>query len=310
MNSKKLSIIVVAILILLLGAWFGGSWYASRAAEERLQQFVNEKGIASQVSWDKVSATPLKRVTISGLRVADEVFVDEVIIKEFDNSENQLRFDIQAAGIKDARGYAPDWLLFGWDAKSGMPNTAPADLSVKTDLNYSRSNGAINVDFSAKEFLQGNAALKISNTYPLKLLLQEFESKGVNDRSFNPFALLRSIEDIRFNQLDIDAKDLGMVKRLVKLQQRYNGVPVPSNGDEKALAKAYSHKLDKDLGECTEYPLFQNSQKACAKIIEILKGDKSSIKARIKSTRSIGLASFFMEGFDPDSSNPVRIEID
>ncbi|ETD68175.1 hypothetical protein V757_10420 [Pelistega indica] len=310
MNSKKLTIIIVTILILLLGAWFGGSWYATQTAEERLQRFVDEKGLADKVSWNKVSATPLKTVNISGLEIADQLFVDELQIKDFENESNQQRIDLRAIGIKDQRGYAPDWLLFGWGAKSGMINTAPADLNFKADLNYSTGNGLINVEFAAKDFLQGNGSLSISNIYSLKTLLQAVENSGFKNNTFGIFGLLGSIENIQFNQLDIDFKDLGMLRRYIVLKQRYDGVPLPSNQDDEAMLKAYQQKMDKAVNECAQAPIVQNDREACVKIVEVLKGEKSSLKGSIKCVKSISLGEFLMKGLNNGKSNSIRLEID
>ena len=310
MNSKKLTIIIVTILILSLGAWFGGSWYATQIAEERLQRFVDEKGLADKVTWNKVSATPFKTVSISGLKIADQLFVDELQIKDFENESNQQRIDLRAIGIKDQSGYAPEWLLFGWGKKSGMINTSPADLNFKADFNYSNDNGLINVEFVAKDFLQGNGSLSISNIYSLKTLLKAIENNGFKNNSFGIFGLLGSIEGIKFNQLDIDVKDLGMLRRYIVLKQRYDDVPLPSNQDDKAMLKAYQQKMDKAVTECAQAPIVQNNREACVKIVEVLKGEKSNLKGRIKSVNPISLVEFFMKGLNNGKSNSIRLEID
>jgi len=103
--SKKIGIIVGAVIVLLLATLFGGSWYASKKAEEQLEEFVYSNGLQKVVYWDKVSASVLGSVTVSNMNIVfdkrNAFLIKELNINSFTDDYDRKLIDLSIHGLTD-----------------------------------------------------------------------------------------------------------------------------------------------------------------------------------------------------------------
>ncbi len=309
---KKLVFIGSALIILLLGLWFGGGWYATKAAEEKLNEFIVKNDLRQFVRWEQVSATPLGVVTLKKvvLGPTGSLVINEIQVKKAKHTDSELNLAVDIQGIADEDGYAPKELLFTLMEKTATKQANSLNVEVDINLDYIKGDGVLALEAVSNNLAQFKGDLRLQEVSFLKSFIQRIE-RGEMDK--NVFALLIGAEmiaeNVMFQQAELSVKDLGALKRFVALQRRYVEIPVPGEDFEKTADIRYQQRISEMVDKCMQQRFIQKSTQSCAKLGNFLKGEEDSLDISVNTLKPLNLKTLTRQFNHPQESD-ITIEID
>lgn len=309
---KKLIYIGGVVIVALLGLWFGGSWYATKTAEDKLNAFVVKNDLKQFVRWEKVSATPLGSVTLKKVVVgpSSDIVINEVQVKKAKHTDSELNVVVDLQGIADRNGYAPKALLFTLMEKTATKQAAPANLAIDLNLDYVSGRGVVELDAMSSNLAQVTGGVKLQEVSVLKSLIQRAERGEINK---NILVLLveaeKIMQSVMFQQAELSVKDLGGLKRFIALQQRYLEMPVPGEDFEKTAGKQYQQRVNEEVEGCMQQSFIQKATQSCAKLGEFLKGDENSLDIKVTALTPLNLANLLRQ-LNGSQEGGIVVEID
>lgn len=320
MNRVNLKIIAPVAAVGVAVAYFGLSSYAGGQAEKKLEDYLYENRLDSYVSWQSVSSSPFGgTVTINDLIVESREFIpvelsiERFIIKNFKDDRNQMSVDLSLKKIQPmdpdsdfAKAYNNEIfgsLLFA----SGQREVEPYDVSVSWD--YRPSERTLNaqfetdlpnlfatqVKFDLENVRDLKSALFLSKMHPALDVLPGIPNEFLGMNNSAARDLLKDVQNITLNGLNVSFKDQGYLQRSNLLEQRYNTVPLNSaENTEKERKQAFKQEYEETYSECTKEfgSVYKNSKKACNAVIGTWYSQEKGFKLAMKPSGKVRLEDF------------------
>ncbi|TKB58658.1 hypothetical protein [Ferrimonas aestuarii] len=141
-NSKKNTVLIAVAAVLV--ASVGVDIYADSVAEEKVDQFIAEKGL--NITYDGVEANIVgSGITLEEVRIDDSLYIESVSINGYDSSlgnlQTELEFAIEGAEIPSEelpRDYRRMYDQLGFDS--------PVKLNATAAYHYDESNRTLFLD--------------------------------------------------------------------------------------------------------------------------------------------------------------------
>lgn len=304
MSTKKLGMVGGLALAIVLVVWFGGSWYVTKTAKEKLEDFVVRNDLQNIVFWDDVDASLFGEVRVSNLSIKmgrDTIMIKEMQLHDVVDSEDEKKIDLSLKAIADETGKAPKMIAQEIMEKTGQEDVPPVDLDVKASLDYDSNEGSVQISGNIDSVASIQAQLSARQIAVLKSLLPQLRPESF--KGFGIFGLLGELEKagkaIRFQSAEFSLKDNGGVKKAVALAKRYSVVPLPSEDVEKAQTKALQASLSEVKQRCLQWQGVSDIEAACGHYMAFLSGEKSDLSIVLKSEGGVhSLVDVFAKGLD------------
>lgn len=285
--SKKLSVIIGAVVVLLLAVWFGGSWYASNTAKDKLEEFVYGNGLQKVVHWDDVSASLFGSTTVSNLNIdlGGIVYnIEKLEIHDFVDDYDRKLFDISLHGLANQDGVAPSFISNELSFVLGAVKLAPADINFKVDIDYADNDGMLDFDVEVPDVGSLSGGMNIKDVRAVRSAVEDMQRKNTKKGGFPSIGKLNdAINDIRFLDGELSFKENGFIKRGLALYQRYSVVPLPDK-DLDDMRKQATKELALQIKEtCMMRAPIADKKSACENIAEFLTAEKSSLSIKAKA---------------------------
>lgn len=313
--SKKIGIIVGAVIVLLLAVWFGGSWYASKKAEEQLEEFVYSNGLQKVVHWDKVSASILGSATISNMNIAfnkrDVFLIKELNINAFKDDYDRKLIDLSIHGLTDKDGKAPSFITKELAKEIGKVQIEFIDGKMKVDLNYDSDEGELEFGINIPHVGSIATFAHFEQIYPIRGILDSTRSEDLG--GLGSFALMAKFavaaEQLRFLDAGFSVKDDGFMKRRLALYKRYADVPLPGKDLDKQQENLLKQYIQTGKERCIEGLEVHNAKFTCEEISNFFSGEKSSLSVKIKA-KGLKTIKDIADSILDKSLSGLEIEVD
>lgn len=288
MATKKLGIAAGAGIAVLLAVWFGGSWYASNKAQEKLEEFVVEHRLQGVMHWSDVSASLFGGATISNVSIGsgkDAVLIKEVEVRDFVDDYDRKSIDFSVHELSDVEGNAPAAMVKNLAVAMGKSQLAPINADIKLDVDFGDDEAMVDTKVAIPEAGQVSGQFNIQRIRTLRSLMnmRDLDKLG----GFAVFGVLQELNDaskeIRFVNAKFAVKDEGAVKRMLALYKRYAVTPLPGVDLEKSQQQAVESRFAQIGETCLERLHFAGVKSACDDVKSFLMGEKSGLSVSIKS---------------------------
>lgn len=295
MNQVNRKIFFIAIPVVLLLLWFSASWYATKKAEERLDDLVFESGARGLVQWEKIKATPLGKVTLSGVSLnidRQRLLIKQVVIKGVTNSSQKQAFDLTVDELSDGNGHAPAFLVASLAATTGRTQIEPMNLTLKLNADYKKDQAFIDLTVLMPDLLGLEGQLSLQNIQGLAAIQKQSPASGASGLGA-VFARLALIENLTPVSLELSIEDKGGMKRFIELQKRYVVAATPGKSADKEQRIFYDEKMLQLKEECLleGQSLMKNPSKSCDKLYQAFVGKTSKLNLKVGSTAPITVGS-------------------
>ena len=319
MNQKNKHLAIGgAIAAVAVVGWFALSSLATNRAEESISAFLDEYGIRQNVQWESLSASPFGNVKIEkvSIRVSSEaeaLRIEHIQLKDFTNTQDRKRIDLQLNGMSDAQGYSPlgniDYIQAG-----GRANLPPLSVHVKWDMHLDDDEGQVELLFNQPDSMLGGLAFELDKISVLANLQQNILAgslsgmgMGMAERSLfggHPIlsaaqGVLATLGEVRLKSLDANIKDEGHMARSIALYKRYsvNLSPTDSNPG-KARDKKFKEEIKSGLKACQAEAsnTFKGVPKAkysCEAILDFASGESRHLTLKAKPTQPVSMLALF-----------------
>lgn len=293
MTTKKLGIIIVtAVIALLFAVWFGGSWYASKKAQQKLEEFVSKYHLEKEVHWESVNASIFGGATISGVSIGSgkkAILIKKVEVDDFINDDDRKRINISVHALSDSHNKAPDFMIKDFAMMIGSREIAPLNADFELDVDYGDDEAEVGmrVDAPGVGVVSGHINLKKMGS--VRSFVDELNSEELTSLTgfSSVIRVLAGLDEmaksVRFIDAEFSVKDDGAMKRVLALFKRYSVTPLPSQNiskQQQAALASYSAQWEKD---CLNGPS-KGMKEICHNAKSFLIGEKSSLTLNIKST--------------------------
>lgn len=313
--SKKIGIIVGAVIVLLLATWFGGSWYASKKAEEQLEEFVYSNGLQKVVYWDKVSASVLGSVTVSNMNIVfdkrNAFLIKELNINSFTDDYDRKLIDLSIHGLTDKDGKAPSFITKDLAKEIGKVQIESIGGKMKVDINYDSDEGELEFGLDVPHVGSIATSAHFKQIRPIRSILDSTRSKDLE--GLGALALMGELaeaaEEIRFLDAVFSVKDDGFMKRQLALYKRYAEVPLPSKDLDKQQENLLKQYIRTGKESCIEELEVRNAKSTCEEISNFLAGEKSSLSVKIKA-KGFKTIKDVADSISEESLSGLEIEVD
>jgi hypothetical protein len=138
-----ISVLVVAVLA--VGGWFTGCYIATKEAKSRLDKALADVQSATgqTLSYDSISATPLKSMTVTGLRVFNPEVGIESTFERMEVSANEGSDGLSGDVTVGLYG-----MVVPWDKAAQKDPSMARDLQPLMELGYNQLKGDVTYFFS------------------------------------------------------------------------------------------------------------------------------------------------------------------
>lgn len=312
MKNKTPKGVLLAIPVVLLVLWFAASWYATRKAEERIEDFLYKNQLSSAVQWDKLKATPFGKVTLSGLTLTignQPVLMDSLVINKFDNDEKKPVLDLRVTALQDKAGHAPSFISDVFAPYTGRAALKPIDFSMSSQADYRKDTADFAFTLTVPEVIAVAGELELKKVAALAKV-QQGQSQG----AMPAFALLGLMSQIEPVSLTLKAEDKGGVERFVELYKRYDLVPDPSEKNvDKHKAALFEELVKESEVECLALSdVIRKTKSSCKALTQFILSKNSTLQMEIGMAKPTSLAEISMaaaRGNIDSLTNKVYVEI-
>ncbi|HUG58463.1 MAG TPA: hypothetical protein VL002_09535, partial [Candidimonas sp.] len=315
MNQKnKYLAIGSAIAAITVVGWFALSHVATSRAEESISAFLDEYGIRQNVQWESLSASPFGNVKIENvsIRVGSEpeaLRITHIQLKDFTDTKDRKRIDLQLNGMSDAQGRSPlgdlDYIQAG-----GRANLPPLSVHVKWDMLFDDDEGKVELSFNQPDAMQGGLAFELDKISALNNLQQNILAGsigGMGKRNmFGGHPLLSAAEgalaalgEVRIKSLNANIKDEGHMARSIALYKRYStNLSTTDSNPGKVRDKKFKEEIKSGLKACQAEAsdTFKGVPKikdSCAAVLDFASGESRHLKLEAKPTQPVSMLALF-----------------
>lgn len=296
MDKQKLKWIVPGVIVGLGVLWWGGSWYASSKAEERLRTRLAEHDLLDKVRWKSLDASLFGSVTLKGVTVDMQrqgmLHADTLKISDVIDDEKRQRVSLQASGLTQTAGEDGALLnrAVGWP--TGRAELPPMEASLKLDARYDDDEGRLELAVRQKDALNLDYRLDVTQIAPLRdlsMLGRGAQGMGglgaVGGRSMGALSMLGAVSAlgrISLKSMEARLEDRGMVERGIVLYKRHN-IALQTDGDsvKSQRNKAFEQHMQTWETACRTQGLALltiDPEQACRATARFLSGDKDTLR--------------------------------
>lgn len=174
MNKSKITLIaIVVIVIFVIGAWFGGNYFASKQFEKELNRAVHEHELEDKVKWGDASATIFGSASIKDLSYTEDetvLNIEKVDINKYKDEESEFAADVELNNIKAVK-VAPKFkqadfgeaLPFRWNDAAHPIQKA----HIKVDVDRKNNTQSLKLNVKQDEVAYSDINIKTRNLEPV-----------------------------------------------------------------------------------------------------------------------------------------------
>ncbi|MBG0842316.1 hypothetical protein [Ectopseudomonas toyotomiensis] len=308
MNKRLVAVAGGAVLLLVAGYW-GFSVQAGKKAEKQLEDWAYDVELDDKLHWQSVSASPFGgRVSIHGIeldtgRNQPAVRVAELIVSDVLDDDERSRIRLQLKGIEaddsayaDLRGIGA---LAGSDVRramhgfepalnSGLLTLKPSDLELFVDIDDRAGTLESELSLNLPELFETRISYKLSNQRGLNKQLSRLQDDLADaDNLYQVLGLFeaagQALQRAEIDQVTVAFKDLGMTRRSIALQQRYNTPLDPTAGSADEQRERYFERhVDEMVKNCEREELGRSLEDACELMGDLLRGDAQGLELSLR----------------------------
>lgn len=326
-RSNKLAAGGAALIVVLIAGWFMLSRVADAKAEERVAGLLDQYEMRNEVSWTRVSASPLgSSVRIDGVTVGDgvpdeQLKIERVDISEFVDEGRRKRARVRMSGIAAGTGGSPAVEL-EWVRASGRTDLPPADVIAFWDIDLDRDESVLHVGVDQPGVLKATFDLELERIAALVGFVEDAgtmsrgDGRGQRMRGLgggmnsgnalgDVLAMLEMVGDVRVRRVSAALEDDGLIRRSIALHKRYT-IPVRAGDGEPGAQrdKQFRQQLEQGLLECErELPVRDTAarKKACATMVGFVSGERKTISLKVSPERPVAFGELFQAAMEaPD----------
>ncbi|WP_028358259.1 hypothetical protein [Brackiella oedipodis] len=301
-KSKALPLAAIAIVVLLLIAYFGGNWYLSeKVFPQKIHEQLAKNDLEDTVHWKDQKATILGHKEITGLEIgqqdAERLVADKVLIHDVDDGEHSSDFDVELLNVHTSEGRNPLLAsMFQKDLASyGYTDLKPIEnLRIKSHQKDNR--------FSLDLALKQEDLANIDFSYDLNISEKAMQALGHDAKRLRSpeslvFLGLFLAPEIDLSDLKLSIEDTGFIKHL------HDTRPLEAQDIEQGQATCEQQLAGS----------FADAKDKCQAIYAFAKGDKKQLHIALKPEEPTNVAKI-VETIDSRSSlsapNPEGREAD
>jgi hypothetical protein len=220
MTRKQIGIMAGAMLILGACGYLGLKLYIERDARSRLQQWVNQTGRISDLSYHSLEVglfsktVQISRVSLKIKDTDSPVTIDRLVLHSFDiDHETPFAMHVEMQGIHISlnnpfmKGVGPVLAQLGYAELEATMEYAYRYDPIKKDLDVQ----------TVRVFVSDMGQLEVTAR------LNNIDLTSVKSVPNNPFALITLVPSIAISGITLNYQDHSMTRRLVQFGARQSG---------------------------------------------------------------------------------------
>ncbi|OZB32574.1 MAG: hypothetical protein B7X51_06575 [Pseudomonas sp. 34-62-33] len=308
MNKRLVAVAGGAVVLLLAGYW-GLSVQSGKQAEKRLEDWAYDVELDDKLHWQSVSSSPFGgRVSIHGIELETgsnqpAVRVAELIISDLLENDERSRIRLQFKGIEvDDSAYAGlrgIGALAGGDVRramhgfepalnSGLLTLKPSDLELFVDIDDGAGTLESELSLNLPELFETRISYQLNNQRGLNKQLSRLQDDLADaDNLYQVLGLFeaagQALQRAEIDRVTVAFKDLGMTKRSIALQQRYNTPLDPTAGSaDEQRERHFERHVKEMVKNCEGEELGRSLEDACELMGDLLRGDAKGLELSLR----------------------------
>ncbi|ETD67951.1 hypothetical protein V757_10650 [Pelistega indica] len=262
--AKNTLVGVMAVAVIGAGVWFGGNYFATQKAEEKARAYLAKHKLENSVMWEKLSArldntATLNKVEITVPETGKKLFIQQLDVKNFEDSDKEFKLDITFNGVSDESGKSP---VAAFIAET--PDLQELDLkelpllngTLKLEHEIEKGNVDFSVMLNQEKAVDMEFALDIKDASGFIALAKDKRA----ELERNPFQAFAALSTVRLDDLSVAFYDKGLVEKSAKQNK------VPDNYMQECENQLVMMGIEKHQEFCKSADNFFRAEKKNLKI--------------------------------------------
>ncbi|WP_071058623.1 hypothetical protein [Pelistega sp. MC2] len=262
--AKKTLVGVMAVAVIGAGVWFGGNYFATQKAEEKARAYLAKHKLENSVMWEKLSArldntATLNKVEITVPETGKKLFIQQLDVKNFEDSDKEFKLDITFNGVSDESGKSPVATFI-----AETPDLQELDLkelpllngTLKLEHEIEKGNVDFSVMLNQEKAVDMEFALDIKDASGFIALAKDKRA----ELERNPFQAFAALSTVRLDDLSVAFYDKGLVEKSAKQNK------VPDNYMQECENQLVMMGIEKHQEFCKSADNFFRAEKKNLKI--------------------------------------------
>ena len=262
--AKKTLVGVIAVAVIGAGVWLGGNYFATQKAEEKARAYLSKHKLENSVTWEKLSArldntATLNKVEITVPKTGEKLFIQQLDVKNFEDSDKEFKLDITFNGVSDQSGKSPveTFIAETPDLQGlGLKELPLLNGSLKLEHEIEKGDVDFSVMLNQEKAMDMEFALDIKDASGFIALAKD---KGA-ELERNPFQAFAALSTVRLDDLSVALYDKGLVEKNAKQNK------VPDNYMQECENQLVMMGIEKHQEFCKSADNFFRAEKKNLKI--------------------------------------------
>lgn len=334
---QKKFIAPVAVFAVCVVGYFALSAYTNKQAQRRINELVDNNGLAGKVQWGSLSTSlfggsvSLKDVEFGDPGSKQMLVARQVTLSKLIDSDKHSRGQVEIVGLS----MPPSALStvsgmgrmvglggfgeFGLLLASGKRELQPFDVTLFADIDDDDATFKAKISVDMPELFNAIGEVELNNVNGVSTALRNFQAlrnNAVNSQyaalgllglgSSLPQTMAAAASTAELKTVDLSYRDNGFVARSVILQKRYNTPLDPEAGKVTKQQDAYFEQTTKKIQtdcEHTASALAPGLSDGCELFVDLLNGKNKGLHLTIDPKDKVRVIDLQQTGNGPASKH-------